>query len=170
MLKITVHEKTDPVVEGILPQPVALSLGLSTFLVISMSCATALAQLKAAPQKQDSLVATVATGQECLAYHENLTMACDVSPHGKAARFVKGAEAPTCDTCHGDSTKHNETAEPKDISSPSKMPAEKVSGMCLTWHARNQTHASSEGSADDRSDMSCVSCSSTVDQARGWSK
>ncbi len=138
---------------------VILSLVLSTVLLITMSSAIAVAQQKAAAtQKQESVLTTVGTGQECLACHENLTTTFDLGPHGKAARFLKGAEAPTCDTCHGDSTKHNETAEPKDISSPSKMPAAQVSAMCLTCHARNQTHASWEGSAHDRGDMSCVSC------------
>ncbi len=127
--------------------------------VLASAPGLAVAQQKAAaPQKQESVLATVATGQECLTCHENLTTAFDVSPHGKAARFLKGTEAPTCDTCHGDATKHNDSADPKDISSPSKMSAAQVSGMCLTCHARNQTHATWEGSAHDRSDMSCVSC------------
>ncbi len=77
----------------------------------------------AAQQKQGPRSTTVVAWQDCITCHEDVTTDFAVSPHGKAAQFLKGAEATSCETCHGDTAKHNMTADPADISSPSKLPA-----------------------------------------------
>jgi len=134
----------------------------SAVFLITACSAIAVAQPPAAvrqdqQQDQKSHSTTVITGQACLECHKPLTQAFTVSPHGKAAQ-LKGAEAITCDTCHGDPTRHNQNGNPGRISSPYKLPTAQANALCLNCHSRNESHAGWLGSPHDRNDMSCVSC------------
>ncbi len=71
---------------------------------------------------------------------------------------MSGAEASTCDTCHGDGALHSKTSKIEDIVNPPRLPAAQASEMCLKCHARDQTHADWRGSQHDRKAISCVSC------------
>jgi len=100
-----------------------------------------------------------ATGQRCLRCHREVVTAYGELAHGKAAAFLKD-QTVTCETCHGDGTAHVESAEPKDIQSPPKMPAAQVNATCLTCHTKDRQHQQWRGSAHDRKDISCTSCHS----------
>jgi predicted CXXCH cytochrome family protein len=100
----------------------------------------------------------VASGQACLKCHTEVTKSFAIGPHGKAAQFVKSDHAMSCDTCHGDPTRHNVNGNPGQIGSPTKLTSAEASGLCLRCHAREQTHVNWLGGAHDRRDMSCISC------------
>ena len=132
---------------------------LSTVLLYALSPAIAAAQPKAVAQiDQAAPLPAVAIGQECLKCHVDTTRSFAISTHGKAAQFLKGTQSATCDTCHGDGAKHVASGRPRDIQTPDKLPAARVSEMCLTCHNRDQSHISWQGSPHDRKDMSCLSC------------
>lgn len=142
-------------------EPVAWPRVLSAFLLITLGSSIAVAQPARQEPPQDqkaNLATTVFTGQDCLGCHRELTKAFALSPHGKVAQFMKGAEAMTCDTCHGDPARHNVNGNPGRISSPYKLPTAQANALCLNCHARDQSHAGWLGSPHDRNDMSCVSC------------
>jgi predicted CXXCH cytochrome family protein len=140
-------------------EAVAFFPALSAIVLITITCTMAVAQPRAVEQpKLESRPDSVVTGQACMKCHEDVTKAFAVTPHGKTAQFMKGAQATSCDTCHGDPTRHNQSGNPGHISSPTKVPAAQASLMCLTCHSRNETHVSWQGSAHDRKDMTCVSC------------
>jgi predicted CXXCH cytochrome family protein len=158
MLKQTVHEN-GAATKGILRRSLVFRPVLSTVLLITISSAIGAAQPQAvAQQDQKSRLTTVVIGQECLQCHRDLTQAYAVSPHGKVAQFLKGADAITCDTCHGDPTRHNVNGNPGRISSPYKLPTAEANALCLKCHSRDESHAGWLGSPHDRNDMSCVSC------------
>ena len=115
----------------------------------------------AQPQRAPAQPApAVATGQRCLRCHREIVAAYGEQAHGKAAAFLKDSRTVTCETCHGDGAAHVESAEPKDIQSPPKMPAAQVNATCLTCHAKDRQHLQWRGSAHDRKDISCTSCHS----------
>lgn len=97
-------------------------------------------------------------GQKCLKCHEEDVKNYQFSAHAKSAQFLKGKEAATCDTCHGDGAKHSRSSKPADILNPPSLPSAQASEMCMNCHARDETHVAFRGSAHDRKDMSCVSC------------
>jgi DmsE family decaheme c-type cytochrome len=118
---------------------------------------SALAQPKAVAQTKQA-PANIVTGQACFTCHEDVVLTFPVSVHGKTAQFLKGTQAATCETCHGDGTKHNESGRPRDILTPGKMPAAQATEMCLLCHSRDETHVNFRGSPHDRKDMTCASC------------
>jgi len=161
MLKQTGHEK-DAGTERILRRLLlVLTPVRSAVFQITICSVIAVAQPPAAVRQdqQPDLKShlTVVTGQACLECHKNLTQAFTVSPHGKVAQ-LKGRDAITCDTCHGDPTRHNQNGNPGRISSPYKLPTAQANALCLNCHSRDESHAGWLGSRHDRNDMSCVSC------------
>lgn len=136
-------------------------------MVVGM-CAASLASAAAGPQAAPPAAAAQrppaapatppVTGQRCLRCHREIVTTFGEGSHGRAAAFLKDSRTVTCDTCHGDPTKHNDSADPKDIQSPPKMPAAQVNATCLNCHSRDRTHQEWRGSAHDRKDMSCTSC------------
>src|SRR6266566_1483232 len=108
MLRTSMPDKTWSARERIFLRPVVFSPVLSAVLLIAISSAVAVAQPRPLTQpEQQPRLSTVVTGQECLMCHEEVTKAFAVSPHGKAAQFLKGTQATSCETCHGDPTRHN---------------------------------------------------------------
>ncbi len=74
--------------------------------------------------------------------------------------MVGGSEA-TCESCHGNGDKHNETTLAADILNPPKMVPADVNRMCLTCHSKEHNRMSFAASEHDRKGMSCISCHST---------
>jgi predicted CXXCH cytochrome family protein len=139
--------------------PRAFSPVLHVVLLITFSSTLGVTQQKPAEQpKQESRSTSIVTGQECVQCHAGTTQAFATSPHGKTAQFLKGTRAASCTTCHGDTARHVQSGNPGHVSSPNKVSAAQASLMCLTCHSRDESHASWQGSAHDRRDMSCVSC------------
>ncbi len=112
------------------------------------------------PRAPAQPAAATVTGQRCIRCHREVVSSFGEAAHGKAAAFLKDSRNVTCETCHGDGAKHIESAEPKDIASPPKMPVAQVNATCLTCHANSRKHLQWRGSAHDRQDMSCTSCHS----------
>src|SRR5437879_1913080 len=112
------RERSGSSMGGVFEVRVVVSLVL-TVTLITIGCATAAAQPKAlAQQDQTPHLPPVTIGQECLKCHEEATRTFNFSSHGKSAQFLKGAEAATCDVCHGDGKKHVASGRPRDILTP----------------------------------------------------
>ncbi|MBI2688447.1 MAG: DmsE family decaheme c-type cytochrome [Acidobacteria bacterium] len=104
--------------------------------------------------------AAAAVGGKCSECHLDVVNSFLLGPHGKAAKFVKGSQASTCDTCHRDGARHSQTSRPSHIANPPKLPAAEANAMCLGCHSNDQTHFAWRGNAHERKNMSCVSCHS----------
>ena len=126
--------------------------------MLILTAGAAAGQPRPAVQKLEVGSTVSVTGQQCQKCHEDILKSFPLSAHGKAAQFLNGAEASTCETCHGDGAKHSETERPSQISTPAKLPSAQASALCLNCHSSDQTHASWRGSMHDRKDLSCVSC------------
>lgn len=85
--------------------------------------------------------------------------------HGVIADF----RTPTCTSCHGESDRHinkpegqKERPKPdRTFSKNSETPPEAQAGACLTCHERSTAHQFWQGSAHDRSRISCSNCHTT---------
>ena len=82
-------------------------------------------------------------GQKCLKCHEEDVKYYQFSAHAKSAQFLKGKEAATCETCHGDGAKHSRSSKPADILNPPSLPSAQASEMCMNCHARDETRRTS---------------------------
>jgi len=101
-------------------------------------------------------------GGKCLQCHRAVVESFVNEVHGKAAHFgTSGYDMSTCESCHGDGTKHNDSTLAADILNPPKMKPEEVNKMCLTCHSKEHTRLSFAASEHDRKGMSCISCHST---------
>ena len=109
---------------------------------------------------QDRTTSQPATWEKCQQCHEEIVKGFGQSVHGKSARFLTGARAANCDTCHGDTSKHVESAEAKDILNPAKMTPATANETCLSCHARDQRRMLWQGSQHENNKVSCVSCHS----------
>ncbi len=99
-------------------------------------------------------------GGKCVTCHEDQVKNFAAEPHGKSVLSTDGAYAARCETCHGNGDKHAETADPKDIANPAKMPAALVAQTCLTCHSKEHARLLWLGGEHDRKGMSCLSCHS----------
>lgn len=118
-----------------------------------------LVQAQSTAQGGQAVQQTV-VGEKCMQCHKEVVQSFALDNHGKSAKFLKNSRAASCESCHGDGTKHNETGEPRDISNPPNLTKAQVNESCLQCHARDRTHLSWRGGQHDRSDMSCLSCHS----------
>ena len=100
-------------------------------------------------------------GGKCLQCHRAVVEGFVNDAHGKSAHFMVGGSEATCDTCHGDGTKHNDTTLKADIANPPSMEPAAVNKMCLTCHSKEHARLSFAASEHDRQGMSCISCHST---------
>ncbi len=114
------------------------------------------AQTKPAAQVAQPIV----VGAKCVQCHKETVDSYALDAHGKSGKFLRGARATSCESCHGDGTKHIETLEAKDIANPPNMKMAQVNESCLQCHARDRTHLGWRGGPHDRNDMSCLSCHS----------
>jgi predicted CXXCH cytochrome family protein len=105
-------------------------------------------------------------GASCVSCHRAYVDSFLLETHGKTAKFLRDSRAASCETCHGDGTKHIENREKRvaaaDIDNPSqlKTPEERkrANARCLDCHAGDRGHFGWQGGEHDRSDMSCMSC------------
>ncbi len=127
--------------------------------------ASAQSAQKAAPAPEPTKrprTAEQIVGGKCLQCHRAVVESFVNEVHGKAAHFgTSGYDMSTCESCHGDGTKHNDSTLAADILNPPKMKPEEVNKMCLTCHSKEHTRLSFAACEHDRKGMSCISCHST---------
>ena len=100
-------------------------------------------------------------GGKCLQCHRKVVEEFVNEVHGKSAHFMAGGSEATCETCHGDGTKHNDTTLAADIANPPRMKPAEADKTCLACHSRDHNRTFFAASAHDRKGMSCLSCHST---------
>ena len=106
------------------------------------------------------LTPIAAQGQEaCATCHEDIANAFAKSPHHRIDTDNKrGFQAKACESCHGPSQKHAESASADDIRNPAKLPAAAVDKLCLACHLNQPTHVGRLQSSHMRDQVACTSC------------
>ncbi len=99
-------------------------------------------------------------GAKCAQCHKEVVQSFALDAHGKSAKFLTDSRATTCESCHGDGTKHIETLEAKDIINPPKLTTAQANESCLQCHARDRQHFNWRGNPHERKDISCMTCHS----------
>ena len=102
----------------------------------------------------------IVIGAKCVQCHKEAVQFYALDAHGKSGKFLTNSSATTCESCHGDGTKHIDTLEPKDIINPPRLTTAQANESCLQCHARDRTHMSWRGNPHERKDMSCMTCHS----------
>lgn len=101
-------------------------------------------------------------GANCRACHLAYVNSFRDQTHGKTAKFDKGEDATSCDSCHGDPKKHiqdrNSGVVADDITNPIKLTAGQASATCLTCHTRDHEMSRWNGNAHDSKGMNCLTC------------
>ena len=92
--------------------------------------------------------------------HKDIVQSYALDMHGKSGKFMMDARATSCESCHGDGTKHIETLEPKDIANPPSLSTAQANQACLQCHARDRQHFNWRGNPHEQKDMSCMTCHS----------
>lgn len=105
-------------------------------------------------------VQQIVVGQKCQQCHKEIVESYALDAHGKSGKFLRDSRATTCESCHGDGTKHIETLEARDIANPPKQTTAQANESCLQCHARDRKHDTWRGSQHDRKDISCLTCHS----------
>lgn len=121
-------------------------------LVLGLGCALAFGLSAAEP------VAAPKIAGACLDCHEDVATSLALSPHGKAFAHSQAYAGASCESCHGDGTKHLESADPADIVNPKKAKRGQRSAACLDCHQNQKHTALWEGSAHQAAGLSCVDC------------
>ena len=88
--------------------------------------------------------------ESCAACHEDLVNSFTKNRHAGAKQ--------ACDSCHGNTAKHAETADPAEIRNPRKMTGKAGEATCLACHKNQATHVGRVSSGHGRSEVACTSC------------
>lgn len=96
---------------------------------------------------------------ECGACHEDIVNRFSRTRHGRAMEFGGWGEM-SCESCHGATMQHMETADPETIKNPAKLRLLEVTDTCLSCHASGGHQQLWFGSAHDTSNVSCLDCHS----------
>ena len=118
------------------------------------------AQTPAQTKPVAQAVKPIVVGAKCAQCHQEIVDSYALDAHGKSGKFLRDARATSCESCHGDGTKHIDTLEAKDIANPPKMTTAQANESCLQCHARDRNHETWRGSPHDRQDISCLTCHS----------
>ncbi len=73
-------------------------------------------------------------GVECAACHEDAVKQFARTRHGRAMEFGGLGEV-SCQSCHGDTSRHLESADPTTIKNPANLKHVEINDTCATCHA-----------------------------------
>ena len=98
----------------------------------------------------------------CKTCHEDIFNSLQKTRHWNSVLKTKeGAEAHSCETCHGPGAEHAESGgEKTKIFLFKGQTPEVINKRCLSCHATNQEHANFQRSAHATNSVSCISCHS----------
>lgn len=97
----------------------------------------------------------------CKTCHEEIFNKLQSTRHWNAVFKTKtGAEAHTCEGCHGAGGDHASTGDKEKIFSFKTASPEGITTRCLACHAAKQSHAGFETSTHAANGVSCTSCHS----------
>ncbi len=150
------HDRTEPLAVAIRALALVIVVASAGLFAAFVGPAESPAQAQSTGQALQQTV----IGAKCQQCHKAVVQSFALDAHGKSAKFLKDSRAATCESCHGDGTKHNKTTEAKDIINPPNLTTAQANESCLLCHARDRTHFSWRGGQHDRKDMSCLSCHS----------
>ena len=75
-------------------------------------------------QSTATVVQDQAVGVKCVSCHRPYVNSFLLETHGKSAKFLKDSRAATCETCHGEGTKHIENREKRIAAADIENPVE----------------------------------------------
>ncbi|MBI3207776.1 MAG: DmsE family decaheme c-type cytochrome [Candidatus Solibacter usitatus] len=97
----------------------------------------------------------------CQGCHEEIYNAFVKSPHYLVETDKKrGFEGQACESCHGMGSLHAETAEPKNIRNPLRLPVAEANRTCLQCHMNQPTRVGAIRGGHARNQVACNSCHS----------
>ena len=114
------------------------------------------------PATSQPLSSQYVGGDTCKTCHEDLFNGLQKTRHWNSSLKTKeGAEAHSCETCHGPGAEHvNSGGDKTKIVVFKDQAPEVISKRCLSCHALKAEHANFERSAHATNGVSCISCHS----------
>ena len=98
----------------------------------------------------------------CKTCHEEIYQGLQKTRHWDSILKTKGgAEAHSCEACHGPGGAHAEDADPKKIFSFKTATAKEINQRCLECHSSGKDHMNFSRSAHSENNLSCLSCHSS---------
>jgi len=98
----------------------------------------------------------------CKTCHEEIYQGLQKTRHWDSILKSKGgAEAHSCEACHGPGGAHAEDADPKKIFSFKTATAKEINQRCLECHSSGKDHMNFSRSAHSENNLSCLSCHSS---------
>jgi len=94
----------------------------------------------------------------CAECHEEVVKAFGASTHGRAWHYDSHYGTASCESCHGDATRHIEAGDGTNIVNPRKVGAAKAAEICMSCHRDNLAQAHWNGSVHQRRGVTCVDC------------
>jgi DmsE family decaheme c-type cytochrome len=141
-----------------------LTLGCTIFFVFAVAGASSAASGDAPQTAPDQPPASseYVGADTCQTCHEDLFKNLQKTKHWNSVlKTKKGAEAHSCETCHGPGAEHvNSGGDKTKILVFKDQSPEVISKRCLSCHSSEQEHANFQRSAHADNGVSCISCHS----------
>jgi DmsE family decaheme c-type cytochrome len=119
--------------------------------VVALCALTAMAALPA--------LAQYAGSDACAVCHEDISNSYKKSPHRVVEADTKrGYAGHGCEMCHGEGSKHAESADATAIKNPAKLTATAADKICLTCHLNQPTHVGRLQSSHAKDAVACTTC------------
>ncbi len=136
----------------------SISLGRPLVLAkpLILAALLVLTAMVAAAQSQPSAFAGTETCQIC---HEDIVKAFSKNAHQALETDThKGFAGHACESCHGNGSKHAESADIAEIRNPAKLTAAAADKLCLGCHLNQPTHVGRLESSHAKDQVACTSC------------
>lgn len=133
------------------------SISLSGLLVLTAALAAAQAKKPAAAPEPEQ--AAFAGTETCAICHEEIVKAFAKNRHDVLETDAhKGFAGHACESCHGNGSKHSESADVALIRNPAKLTAAEADKACLSCHLNQPTQAGRLESSHAKDQVACTSC------------
>ena len=112
-------------------------------------------------QSQGADASQYAGTDTCKTCHEEQFKSYDRGPHWKTEKDAhRGVAYQGCESCHGPSKDHAESADPEKAGSFKKLSAQESSKRCLKCHELGEEHSNFQRTAHLENQVGCTDCHS----------
>lgn len=137
----------------------AVFLGLLIGAVFAGTAVASQALQEASPQTGAPEYVGADTCKTC---HEEIYQGFQKTRHWNIDLKTKGgAEAHSCEACHGPGAAHAEDADPKKVFSFKTASSKEINQRCLECHSSGKNHMNFSRSAHSENNLSCLNCHSS---------
>lgn len=131
------------------------SIRLACLIAFGAGLAAAQAKKPAAVSPPEAFAGT----DTCQICHEDTVKAFSKNAHvALETDKHRGSAGHACETCHGNGSKHAESADATLIRNPAKLTAAAADKVCLTCHLNEPTHVGRLESSHAKDQVACTSC------------